>query len=281
MMLSAVESSVLGIALVLFLAGLIVLAASSGKAWSFSITVDPTRKTLATIGGAVSMVLGVALGVVAITGDPDEEATPGTDAPVTTIQPGSSATTGDTIASSTTSGAVRNEASLPVDETTSTVTPSPLRKLGQDELTVTATSTLRSGPGCGGTCYFIPSNTHDGDSATAWSEGVDGLGQGESLQFSFGVEQRVVRVDLLPGWQRGETCLFQRNGRPRELLLRFDSGASQTVAVPDEATLLQIPVDAVTSSMVIQILEVWPGSACGGQEPDEDTLITEVSIFVE
>lgn len=68
---------------------------------------------------------------------------------------------------------------------------------------------LRSGP-----VRYPPQKIFDGDPATAWVEGVAGLGVGEHV--SFILDRPVESVALINGFARSER-LYRLNGRPREL----------------------------------------------------------------
>jgi hypothetical protein len=270
MVTSDVQTPVLGVALVLFLAGLLLIAASSGETLNFKIQIDPERKKPAMFGGIVAMVLGVIVGVFALVDYNGGSSTSGTTAPSTSAASPSSPSTAPEPATAAVATAVAPPTNVPV---------APARKLEPAEVTVTASSTLTQSPGCGGTCYFVPDNVKDGNSSTAWAEGAAGSGVGESLHFQFEGPEHLVRMDLLPGWQRGETCLFERNGRPKKLRLVFDAQRIKDVDVPDQKGVTAITVDDTATAVEVEIREVWPGTACGGSAPDDDTLISEISFY--
>ena len=68
-----VQAPVLGAGVVLFLAGLLLMAASSGETLNFKFQVDPERKKLALFGGLAAMILGIVVGVLSFRGDPSSD----------------------------------------------------------------------------------------------------------------------------------------------------------------------------------------------------------------
>jgi hypothetical protein len=136
--------------------------------------------------------------------------------------------------------------------------------------------------GCGGTCYYLPENVLDGQALTAWSEGVDGLGVGQTLSVFFDRQHHLTSIKMRAGWQRSDNpCLFRRNGRPKDLEISFDTGDRVTWRLPDEPIESVLPVDSNTASVTMQIVDVYPGEVCDDKGPDADTLITDVLFEVD
>ena len=65
---------------------------------------------------------------------------------------------------------------------------------------------------------YRPLNLTDGDTTTAWIEGVDGFGIGESIRLTVNDVPRV--IGFWPGYQRSP-AIFLRNGRPARVRLAF------------------------------------------------------------
>lgn len=85
MMVAEVNAPVLTLGVGVFLAGLILIAASAGEALNFKIQIDPERKHNALIGGVLAILFGIALSIAAfMVGDGpspnDDDASPSTSA---------------------------------------------------------------------------------------------------------------------------------------------------------------------------------------------------------
>jgi hypothetical protein len=145
-----------------------------------------------------------------------------------------------------------------------------LRRSPSGRILVTATSTLPSVTSQG--LSYYPTNTVDGDSATAWSEGDAGAGEGESITWRFGKRIMLQRIDIVNGYQKSPSH-FAENSRVREALLRTEAGDFRVV-------LRDIPWPqrirrsfGNTSFVTLEIKSVYSGSRY------EDTLITEVVFW--
>jgi hypothetical protein len=128
----------------------------------------------------------------------------------------------------------------------------------------------------------LPENVLDGQALTAWSEGVDGLGVGQTLSVFFDRQHHLTSIKMRAGWQRSDNpCLFRRNGRPKDLEISFDTGDRVTWRLPDEPIESVLPVDSNTASVTMQIVDVYPGEVCDDKGPDADTLITDILFEVD
>ncbi len=58
----------------------------------------------------------------------------------------------------------------------------------------------------------------DLNAATAWNEGVEGLGEGETITWRYKEEKWIYGMAILPGYQKNED-IYYKNGAPIELLL--------------------------------------------------------------
>jgi len=65
---------------------------------------------------------------------------------------------------------------------------------------------------------YSPRNLIDGDTTTAWIEGVEGFGLGEDVRLAVAEIPRV--IGIWPGYQRSQS-IFLRNGRPARIRLAF------------------------------------------------------------
>ena len=115
----------------------------------------------------------------------------------------------------------------------------------------------------------------DGDDSTAWVEGADGQGIGESLTFNFDGTYRVNGLTIKAGFQLDEETYY-KNSRPKEITITFSDGSSETFTLDDEYGAEQyFEFDQLvnTSSVSITINSVYEGSKY------EDTCITGVEFF--
>lgn len=117
-------------------------------------------------------------------------------------------------------------------------------------------------------------NIFDGDTFTAWSEGVDGPGIGEKLVISFDEECEISGISILNGYQKSEN-LYYKNARPSDMEIIFSDGNKENIHIHDEMgwETIQFSETYVSSSMTIVITDVYDGSKY------EDTLITELELF--
>lgn len=120
----------------------------------------------------------------------------------------------------------------------------------------------------------VPDRIMDDDVTTAWVEGVDGNGEGESVTFTFGDSYSVSGIRIWNGYQKSED-LYYKNARPSELELEFSDGATERISLQDRSDGAQRFEFAphVTSYVKIKILSVYSGNKY------EDTVISEVELF--
>ncbi len=132
--------------------------------------------------------------------------------------------------------------------------------------TVYASSTLESS----GSNRYDAINAHDFDWRTAWVEGVEGDGIGESLTYVFDFTSE-------PNWKRGLTTLliangykknervWQANGRVSSLRVYIDNHSVADVNLIDTAeiqtvSLTEIPLGGQRISVRFEITGVYPGT---------------------
>lgn len=117
----------------------------------------------------------------------------------------------------------------------------------------------------------IPTNLIDGKKETNWTEGVNGNGIGEYVQFEFLQEQIITGFRICSG-NHSSDSYYEKNARPSEIKLTFEDGSSEIFKVLDikeELTFqLSEPVTAKTVRLTIQ--SVYEGSSW------EDTVISEI-----
>ena len=126
---------------------------------------------------------------------------------------------------------------------------------------------------------FGPERMLDGDAGTSWQEGADGLGEGETLSFSFYGETVPLKVISFYGGSFQSEEKFRENGRPAALTVIFRLGGEEkerfTVELEDAMKPNYHELNQAVScdSLDIQINAVYPGSRY------EDTAVTEMAFY--
>lgn len=119
----------------------------------------------------------------------------------------------------------------------------------------------------------MPDLIMDGDTTTAWVEGVDGNGEGESITFTFGDLYAVSDIKIWNGYQKSED-LYYKNARPAELELEFSDGSTERISLQDTSSGFQeFALERhVTSYVKVKIISTYEGSKY------EDTVISEIEL---
>lgn len=119
----------------------------------------------------------------------------------------------------------------------------------------------------------VPDLIMDGDTTTAWVEGVDGNGEGESITFTFGDLYAVSDIKIWNGYQKSED-LYYKNARPAELELEFSDGSTERISLQDTSSGFQefVLERHVTSYVKVKIISTYEGSKY------EDTVISEIEL---
>lgn len=119
----------------------------------------------------------------------------------------------------------------------------------------------------------VPDLIMDGDTTTAWVEGVDGNGEGESITVTFGDLYAVSDIKIWNGYQKSED-LYYKNARPAELELEFSDGSTERISLQDISSGFQeFALERhVTSYVKVKIISTYAGSKY------EDTVISEIEL---
>lgn len=113
----------------------------------------------------------------------------------------------------------------------------------------------------------------DENTDTAWVEGEDGFGIGESITLNFDKAYTIDEMEIAVGYQRSSE-LFRKNSRPCDLKLTFSDGSTQMVVLKDNMGYQNIEFESVrTDSVKITIVSAYRG------ETFEDTAICEVLFY--
>jgi hypothetical protein len=183
------------------------------------------------------------------------------------------------------SSVVEVPAATPVPNTAITTTVGPAstrppaapRLLPRETIIAHSTSSLASEPGCGGVCSYDAAKVLDNNPASAWAEGADGLGEGQSISFELDAVYSITSITISPGWQRSDNaCLFLRNGRPSSVAVAIGANPPTVLRLDDAPTAQRFTLAGSGKSVRLTIETVQPGRACDGKPADADTLISEV-----
>jgi hypothetical protein len=154
--------------------------------------------------------------------------------------------------------------------------------------TVKASSTLQDKPAYGA------ANAFDGDPATAWCEGVEGTGAGQTLRLTLKKPLVIDGAFVLGGYFKSEPVLAA-NARVKGLAVRF-GGMDQEIALPDPAVSKPLPdhyphgwfeaarsnpttvgsdwPEAPVTSLEFEVRDAWPGAKYA------DLCISEIELHV-
>jgi len=124
-----------------------------------------------------------------------------------------------------------------------------------------------------GTNYYA-SNAIDQDYSTAWVEGANGTGTGETITVWFNNKYPIEVIYIANGYQKSDE-VFWDNNRVKEVILTFDDGSKERCTLKDvnedQIIVLSRPIDS--HSVTIEIVSVYKGDA-----DDKDTCITEIML---
>lgn len=93
---------------------------------------------------------------------------------------------------------------------------------------------------------YVPERVLDGDTATGWAEGADGLGQGEALTFYFARPVSPRLLCVVNGYAQSWP-LYLKNARVRTLAV-ITLGEHETAATPDRSTTSPASDTAATTT---------------------------------
>jgi hypothetical protein len=122
-------------------------------------------------------------------------------------------------------------------------------------------------------------NLHDSDIRTAWVEGKDGEGIGESVSFFFKPKSpRVNTISIWNGYQKSPE-IYQKNSRPRKLKVHVNGTPSYILQLEDTRAVQAFTIAPVRSEkegvdleIRLEILEVYSGTKW------KDTAISEINF---
>lgn len=118
-----------------------------------------------------------------------------------------------------------------------------------------------------------PDQVLDGKKNTNWTEGIDGNGEGEFLEFTFRKTYLLDSICIHAG-NHSDKSYYINNARPKTIVLTFSDGTTQSHTLEDSMSEQMIPLErpVETSSLRLTIESVYPGDKW------EDTVISEISF---
>lgn len=122
---------------------------------------------------------------------------------------------------------------------------------------------------------FPASQAIDGRTDTSWQEGVEGLGEGESITLWFDGPTSVSVLRLYAGYTR-DTETYRLNGKPRELRFEFSTGESCTFELTDSFGGKDLALSRAVTTTYVKITIL---SAYDSESRWKDTAISEVIAF--
>lgn len=127
---------------------------------------------------------------------------------------------------------------------------------------------------------YSPSNLIDGNPATAYVEGAEGTGVGESLTFQFGLTPYyITEIVWAPGYQASED-LLEKNGYPTDLTFKTEEVSHGIEAVPSPLCIGSTVTFALPEPMYVDAdgVEMIIENAEAGTTY-EDTCISEMEFY--
>ncbi len=122
---------------------------------------------------------------------------------------------------------------------------------------------------------YGPDKLVDTDLKTAWVEGRDGHGEGESLVVELNGRRNVTAIQVMNGYHKNER-LFLANSRVQVAELQFSNGDTRRISLADAPGVQSIDVGRQSAEWVrFTIRSVYPGTKY------QDTAVTEFRVVVE
>lgn len=123
---------------------------------------------------------------------------------------------------------------------------------------------------------YYPCKASDNKISTAWVEGVEGHGIGESIELQIPLDRISKQITIFTGYAETEK-LWKQNSRVAELLLTFPSGLTQTIQLEDIFGYQTFHLDENLETdepltVFAEIIDVYEGTKY------EDTALSEIRL---
>jgi len=137
-----------------------------------------------------------------------------------------------------------------------------------------ASSVLRPQLGRRPKDYFSARKAIDSNWDTCWSEGVEGIGEGEWIRVLWLTKEIPIYVGILPGWAKTQ-ARWKSNPRLKTVEIALSNGFEGVIHLKDEKKLqfFRLRNEQPAEWLQVKIREVYPG------ERFEDTSIGEIKVF--
>lgn len=126
-----------------------------------------------------------------------------------------------------------------------------------------------------GAYNYSPYNVIDGNTATAWVEGVSGTGEGEWISLQSDIPQTVRRIGIYNGYGQNNS-VYAENGKLNSAMITFSDNTSEIIYfnTPVNGGFEYFDIgEKVTTSVTITLL------SCSSGSKYEDTCISEIRIY--
>jgi hypothetical protein len=151
------------------------------------------------------------------------------------------------------------------------------------EYSVEASSTLAPTRGAGGRRTYDASNLKKDGPSTAWAEGVEGDGVGESLTLTLRPPRKVSQITVLNGYyDYRNAALSEQNGRVAEFAVSINGRRPYAAVLPQEygahTNLIPVPAGAgAVETIKLTIRKVHPGTEFHDTCLSDITLVTPLA----
>ncbi|MFI3202563.1 MAG: hypothetical protein R3Y54_13770, partial [Eubacteriales bacterium] len=115
---------------------------------------------------------------------------------------------------------------------------------------------------------YVPNNTLDGDTGTAWVENASGMGIGEWIEYYFSSTEVVQEIQFYNGYG----AVFDTNGVLSKVAISLSGGETFLYSVGGHWNTLVLPYALETTSVRLTIVEAYTNQ-------HQDTCISETVIY--
>jgi hypothetical protein len=111
-----------------------------------------------------------------------------------------------------------------------------------------------------GALTYGPDNMTDARGTTAWCEGVDGRGEGQTIELTINRGAKFRRLLVQNGYSKSDQA-FHNNGRIKTLEVATDTGSKITATLADthDMAIIDLPAPDNYRRLIVTILDVYPG----------------------
>ncbi|GAB4244994.1 MAG: hypothetical protein Kow00129_04780 [Thermoleophilia bacterium] len=122
---------------------------------------------------------------------------------------------------------------------------------------------------------YDPANMLDGELATAWNEGAEGVGEGEWFRLSFESPVPVRRMEIANGYQK-DSDRFLGNARIREMDIKLSDGTTITAVLENEQGYQTVELPGrETEWLLITVTDAYGGDVW------EDLAVSEIRVYAD